>query len=131
MSVHEAERRKRQREESKAALSSALINANLEHRAKAALAPDDPKRNRDREHIHGARAPPLAERLLNKGEVLTITGLSYPTIWSWMRAGRFPRSRVVGGKSMWLASEIDAWLTGLPVRLLKGDDAAEVARGGA
>jgi predicted DNA-binding transcriptional regulator AlpA len=45
-----------------------------------------------------------------------------------MRDGKFPRSRVVGGKSMWLSTEIDAWIAGLPVRQLKGDDAAaEVA----
>jgi prophage regulatory protein len=63
------------------------------------------------------------ERLLSKPEVMTITGLSYPTLWAWMRAGKFPRSRIVGGKSMWLSSEIDAWLAGLPVRPLKGDAA--------
>jgi hypothetical protein len=39
-----------------------------------------------------------------------------------MRAGTFPRSRVVGGKSMWLSSEIEAWLAALPVRQLKGDE---------
>jgi predicted DNA-binding transcriptional regulator AlpA len=54
---------------------------------------------------------------------MTITGLSYPTLWQWMRDGRFPRSRIVGGKSMWLSTEIDAWLAGLPVRPLKGDAA--------
>jgi predicted DNA-binding transcriptional regulator AlpA len=35
--------------------------------------------------------------------------------------GQIPRSRIVGGKSMWLSSEIDSWLAGLPVRPLKGD----------
>jgi predicted DNA-binding transcriptional regulator AlpA len=71
--------------------------------------------------------PPLTERLLDKHEVLAITGLSFPTIWSWMRAGRFPRSRIVGGKSMWLSSEVKGWLAGLPVRPLKGDAPDEVA----
>ena len=33
-----------------------------------------------------------------------------------MRAGTFPRSRVVGGKSMWRSDEIDAWLVALQVR---------------
>jgi predicted DNA-binding transcriptional regulator AlpA len=42
-----------------------------------------------------------------------------------MRDGRFPRSRIVGGKSMWLSSEIDAWLSGLPLRPLKGDAAVK------
>jgi predicted DNA-binding transcriptional regulator AlpA len=47
-----------------------------------------------------------------------------------MRQGRFPRSRSVGGgeseggqnqKVAWLSDEVDAWLTELPVRRLKGD----------
>ena len=63
-------------------------------------------------------------RLLDKAEILTITGVSFPTVWAWMRAGTFPRSRVVGGKSMWLSTEIDAWLAQLPVRPLKGDEVA-------
>jgi predicted DNA-binding transcriptional regulator AlpA len=70
-----------------------------------------------------ARAPPapLGARLLSKREVLAIVGVSYPTVWAMMRAGTFPRARVVGGKSMWLSSEIEAWLAALPVRQLKGD----------
>jgi hypothetical protein len=38
-----------------------------------------------------------------------------------MREGRFPRSRVCGGKSAWLEEEIDTWIEGLPIRQLKGD----------
>jgi predicted DNA-binding transcriptional regulator AlpA len=70
-----------------------------------------------------ASAPParLGARLLSKREVLAIVGVSYPTLWSWMRQGKFPRSRVVGGKSMWLSTDIEAWLATLPVRKLKGD----------
>ena len=60
-------------------------------------------------------------RLISKGEVLGRTGLSYPTIWQWMQDGKFPRSRDVGGRAMWLASEIDAWILNLPMRKLKGD----------
>jgi predicted DNA-binding transcriptional regulator AlpA len=92
---------------------------NLKHHAKASLAADEsPRHHHDRESAHGARAPP---RLLSKHEVLDVAGCTYPTLWAWMRRGKFPRSRVVGGKSMWLSNEIDAWLEGLPVRPLKGD----------
>jgi Prophage CP4-57 regulatory protein (AlpA) len=38
-----------------------------------------------------------------------------------MRAGTFPRARVVGGRSMWRSDEVDAWMAALPVRPLKGD----------
>jgi predicted DNA-binding transcriptional regulator AlpA len=83
-----------------------------------ALADDDSNR------VRGARALP-AVRLLSKSEVCAIANVTFPTIWSWMRAGTFPRSRVVGrgnnAKSMWLSNEIDAWLAALQVRPLKGD----------
>lgn len=82
-----------------------------------------PAREHDERSLHAARAPParLGARLLSKREVLAIVGVSYPTLWSMMRAGTFPRSRVVGGKSMWLSTDIEAWLATLPVRKLKGD----------
>ena len=37
---------------------------------------------------------------------------------------KFPRSRIVGGQSMWVSSEVSAWLEGLPIRPLKGDPEA-------
>ena len=64
---------------------------------------------------------PPKTRLLTKAEVLAVVGVTYPSVWAWMRNGSFPRSRVVGGRSMWRSDEIDAWLAGLPVRRLKGD----------
>jgi predicted DNA-binding transcriptional regulator AlpA len=69
-------------------------------------------RSEEVRHRHG---------LLGKRDILAITGVSYPTIWSWMRAGTFPRARIVGEKSMWLQTEIEAWLADLKVRPLKGD----------
>ena len=71
-----------------------------------------------------SQGPP---RLLDKAEILSITRVSFPTIWSWQRAGTFPRARVVGGKSMWLSTEVDAWMASLRVRPLKGDRPLEVA----
>ena len=50
------------------------------------------------------------KRLIFKREVLRRVGLSYPTIWKMMRQGRFPRSRVCGGKSAWLEHEIESWI---------------------
>lgn len=60
-------------------------------------------------------------RLLSKVEVLEIVGHTFPTVWAWMRDGRFPRSREVGGKAYWFEHEIDAWLEALPRTKLKGD----------
>jgi predicted DNA-binding transcriptional regulator AlpA len=65
----------------------------------------------------------LAHRvgLLDKREITTITGVSFPTIWDWMRKGKFPRCHIVVGKSKWHAADIADWLNGLPPRPLKGD----------
>ncbi|MFZ2075130.1 MAG: AlpA family phage regulatory protein [Xanthobacteraceae bacterium] len=67
------------------------------------------------------RAASREPHLLTKPEVLAVAGVTFPTIWAWMRDGKFPRSRIVGGRSMWRSDEIDKWLAGLPVRPLKGD----------
>jgi len=66
------------------------------------------------------RAPP-AVRLLDKADVTAIANVTFMTLWSWMRDGKFPRSRIVGGQSMWRSDEIDQWLAALPVRRLLGD----------
>jgi predicted DNA-binding transcriptional regulator AlpA len=63
-------------------------------------------------------------RLISKPEVLDRVGVTFPTLWAWMRAGTFPRSRDLGGKACWLESEIDAWIENRPIRRLKGDPGA-------
>jgi predicted DNA-binding transcriptional regulator AlpA len=70
----------------------------------------------------------VGTRLLDKAEVLAIVNVSFPTVWAWMRAGTFPRSRIVGGKSMWLSTDIEQWLATLPVRPLKGDKPEAASR---
>ena len=62
-----------------------------------------------------------AARIVSKPEVLDRVGVTYPTIWLWMREGKFPRSRELGGKSCWLESEIEDWILSRPVRPLMGD----------
>jgi predicted DNA-binding transcriptional regulator AlpA len=114
---------------SKPALSPTLRAANEAQIAEAAMAADEMSRQHNEHHVHGARAPPV--RLLHKGEVLAIVGVTYPTLWAWMRQGRFPRSRIVGAKSMWLSTEVEHWLAGLPVRRLKGDLYVETVAEGA
>ena len=65
-------------------------------------------------------------RLMMKREVLDRVGVTYPTLWNWMRAGRFPRSRELGGKTCWIESEVLAWIAALPKSRLKGDANTEV-----
>jgi predicted DNA-binding transcriptional regulator AlpA len=102
------------------ALPPALAAANEAHIIEAGLKPDVAQHQRARKYTRGARAPP-AVRLLDKREICAITGVTFPSIWAWMRIGTFPRSRIVGGKSMWLSNEVEQWLAGLKVRPLKGD----------
>jgi predicted DNA-binding transcriptional regulator AlpA len=42
-----------------------------------------------------------------------------------MREGRFPRARIIGGKSVWFEHEIDALLDTLPLRRYKNDAQAD------
>jgi predicted DNA-binding transcriptional regulator AlpA len=60
-------------------------------------------------------------RLLGKREVCALVGRSYQHIWTLMRAGKFPRSRLLGSRPVWVKAEIDAWIASLPVVRLKGD----------
>lgn len=64
-------------------------------------------------------------RLLDRHAVCALVGVSYPTIWAWTRAGKFPPARVIGGgnRVRWRSDEINAWLAGLPQSKLKGNAA--------
>ncbi len=64
-------------------------------------------------------SPPA--RLIFKPEVLHRVGLSFPTIWKLMQLGRFPRARIIGGKSAWIESEIGDFIATLPLRRYKND----------
>ncbi len=64
-------------------------------------------------------SPPA--RLIFKPEVLHRVGLSFPTIWKLMQLGRFPRARIIGGKSAWIESEVSDFIATLPLRRYKND----------
>ena len=99
------------------ALALDLIEANQALAAKPLA-----RGEHDDRSVRAAGAPParLGDYLVSKRDVLAITNVTFPTIWAWMRAGKFPRARVVGGKSMWLNTDIEAWLATLPVRKPQG-----------
>ena len=104
------------------ATSSALALALIEAE-KTLTAAKQPCRDHEERSVRAARPPParLHVWLLSKRDVLAIVGVSYPTLWSMMRANTFPRSRKVGGQSKWVSSEVAAWLAALPKTRLKGD----------
>jgi predicted DNA-binding transcriptional regulator AlpA len=61
-------------------------------------------------------------RLISKTEVMRRVNLSYPTIWKKMREKQFPRSRDIGGKNVWIESEVNEWIKNLRINTLKGED---------
>jgi predicted DNA-binding transcriptional regulator AlpA len=63
-------------------------------------------------------------RLVSKPEVCDRVGKTYPTIWQWMREGKFPLARDCGGQPAWLESEIDDWINSRPKRQYKPVNAA-------
>jgi predicted DNA-binding transcriptional regulator AlpA len=60
-------------------------------------------------------------RFISKREMLDRVGASYSSVWLWMRRGTFPRSRELGGKAVFIESEIEEFILNSKVRRLKGD----------
>jgi predicted DNA-binding transcriptional regulator AlpA len=82
--------------------------------------PSPPTESPDHQTI-GADVEPPAIRLISKSGLLKRVPLSFPTIWKMMQQGRFPRARVIGGKSVWIESEVNDFLAALPLRQYKDD----------
>ena len=56
-------------------------------------------------------AEPPALVFLSKKQVLAKVPVTGPTLWSWVRAGKFPRPRAISpNKTVWVAAEVDAWM---------------------
>jgi prophage regulatory protein len=88
---------------------------------------DDPDIDEARE-----RSKPKPARFIFRAEVLNRVGVSYTALWFWIRDGRFPAPRELGGghqraKLAWLESEVDEWMESRPKRLPKGSKPREVA----
>ena len=61
------------------------------------------------------------DRMLRKAEVLSRCGVSYTTVWRWVRSGRFPAPVKIGPRAVrWRESEIEAWLAERPRALGDG-----------
>ena len=65
-----------------------------------------------------AAAPPLV--LLSKAQVLKKVPVTGPTLWSWVRQGKFPKPRDISpNKTVWLEADVDAWIRERPTRNYK------------
>ena len=69
-----------------------------------------------------AEVEPLSNpvRLIDRREVMRRVPFSYPTLWKWMRDGKFPRALNGGGKICWRESEIDDWINRRPLQTIEG-----------
>ena len=72
-----------------------------------------------------ATEPPRAPiKLLNRDQVLDLIGVSYASLWGWIRDGKFPAGRSIGfgkkGHVAWIESEVMDCIKSRPVRLPKG-----------
>ena len=67
---------------------------------------------------------PPNKRFVFRSELLERLSITYPTLWRWMRDGRFPTPQIIGGSNAWLESEVDHWMTSQPRRVY--DKKAEV-----
>jgi prophage regulatory protein len=58
----------------------------------------------------------MADKVLKQPVVVERVGASPVTIWRWEKAGRFPKRRRLGPNSVgWLESEVEAWVSNLPL----------------
>jgi predicted DNA-binding transcriptional regulator AlpA len=75
-------------------------------------------------NVANPSSPPQPIRLIYKSELLELIGVSYGSIFSWMRAGKFPVAREIGPggrgtRIAWIESEVHAWLAARPQRRMK------------
>jgi prophage regulatory protein len=56
---------------------------------------------------------------LSKAQVLKKIPVTAPTLWAWVRQGKFPRPRAIFNKTVWVAAEVDAWMQARPHRQYK------------
>ena len=53
----------------------------------------------------------MAEKLLRRPEVESVTGLSCSTLYDWMKRGEFPQPVKLGTRLVaWRQSDVTAWL---------------------
>jgi len=71
-------------------------------------------------------------KLLSKSEVLERVGVTFPTLWNWCRAGKFPSALNLNGLPRWNAQEVEAFLVSLPKKKYRparhDDDEASTVR---
>jgi prophage regulatory protein len=67
-------------------------------------------------HDANAEASPASLVFLSKAQVLKKVPVTAPTLWAWVRAGKFPKPRAISSnKVVWIEAEVDAWMKAQPI----------------
>ena len=70
----------------------------------------------------------MANELIRVRDAARRLGVSYATLWNWIKAGEFPPGRALSpakrGRICWVAAEVQEWIASRPVRMPKGSKAA-------
>ena len=119
----------RQRKQSQAALArkaAAFKAANAAKKAPAAASAISSEITEQNLRAHIAALAFLQQqgegpRVLLKSQVLERINVTFPTLWAWMRDGKFPRARQMGKLTVWLESDVNDWITALPIKEYLGD----------
>jgi predicted DNA-binding transcriptional regulator AlpA len=97
-----------------------------------------PKKSKHASRAAGIRGPPTGGGLLlSRAQVLDLIGVTYTSLWSWMRRGEFPSAIILGppngkrSRIAWHASEVYAWIADRPRRELRAPTIKSNDRGGA
>ena len=65
-------------------------------------------------------------KFLSRKQVCAVIGVTYPSVWSWIKADHFPAGRKLGlgsgnrNKIVWLELEVLHWMETRPLQLPKG-----------
>jgi prophage regulatory protein len=70
-------------------------------------------------HILTGKPGVAGERFLTKKALCQKVGVTFPCIWRMIREGNFPKGRAVGSRTLWISSEIDAWILARPARVYR------------
>lgn len=64
-------------------------------------------------------APRSGDHFLSKRDLEKKVCLTFPYVWRLIRDDKFPKGRAIGSRTVWLNSEVEAWMRERPVREYK------------
>ena len=67
-------------------------------------------------------SPPPLPQMMTKPQVLRALGVSYTTLWNYIRRGAFPRGTMIGMKVCWKTEAVSEWIEAQPKQQLKKAD---------